>query len=90
VYKKWIVRRQHFSNIAPIPTSLNRNIESELMTTIQSATPNVEPKDAESPPGIFMQWVECPMRSVIAASITTMSTLGIVLSGIWAINVALP
>ncbi len=38
----------------------------------------------------FQQWMDDPMRSVIVASLGTMSTLGIVLSGIWAINVALP
>jgi hypothetical protein len=52
---------------------------------ITSETPTSQP-----PLTLFQRWVEDPMRSVIAASVGTMSTLGIVLSGIWAINVVLP
>ncbi len=37
----------------------------------------------------FVQWIQDPMGSVIVASIGTMSTLGVVLSSIWAINFAL-
>lgn len=37
----------------------------------------------------FIKWVQEPMGSVIAASVATISTFGITLSGIWAINVAL-
>jgi hypothetical protein len=48
------------------------------------------PTAAIAPQSLLERWVEDPMRSVIAASIATMSTLGIVLSGIWAINVVLP
>lgn len=37
----------------------------------------------------FSEWLQDPMGSVIAASVATISTFGIVLGGIWSINVAL-
>jgi len=37
----------------------------------------------------FMEWAQEPLGSLIVASVGTMSTLGVVLSSIWAINVAL-
>jgi len=37
----------------------------------------------------FGQWIQDPMGSVIAASVATIGSFGIVLSGMWAINVAL-
>ena len=37
----------------------------------------------------FMNWVQQPLGSVVAASIATMSTLGMVLSGSWLISLAL-
>jgi len=52
-------------------------------TSNDQATPDVRPS-------AFSPLVEDPMRLVIAASLATMSTLGIVLGGIWAISMALP
>jgi hypothetical protein len=37
----------------------------------------------------FGTWIQEPMGGVIAASVATMSSLGIVLSGSWAISLAL-
>ncbi len=37
----------------------------------------------------FGRWLEDPMGGVIAASAATIGSFGVVLSGIWAINVAL-
>jgi hypothetical protein len=37
----------------------------------------------------FGQWLDDPMGGVIAASVATIGSFGVVLSGIWAINVAL-
>ena len=37
----------------------------------------------------FGRFIQDPMGSVIAASIATMSTLGVVLSGMWFINAIL-
>jgi hypothetical protein len=37
----------------------------------------------------FGRWLEDPMGGVIAASVATIGSFGVVLSGIWAINVAL-
>jgi len=37
----------------------------------------------------FGQWVQEPMNSIIAASAATMSTLGLVLSGMWFISYAM-
>lgn len=37
----------------------------------------------------FSQWIQDPMGSVIAASVGTIGSFGIVLSGVWAINAAL-
>ena len=37
----------------------------------------------------FMEWAQEPLGSLIVASVGTMSTLGVVLSSIWAINVVL-
>ncbi|MEZ5571024.1 MAG: hypothetical protein R3E64_03285 [Halioglobus sp.] len=37
----------------------------------------------------FNQWIQDPMGSVIAASVGTMGSLGVVLSGIWLINLTL-
>lgn len=34
----------------------------------------------------FVQWVQDPMGGVIAASVATMSSLGVVLSGSWLIH----
>jgi hypothetical protein len=39
--------------------------------------------------GRFVQWVQEPMGSVIAASVATMSSLGFVLSGMWFISSAI-
>lgn len=33
-------------------------------------------------------WIQDPMGSIIAASITAMGSLGVVLSGIWFVNLA--
>lgn len=37
----------------------------------------------------FSQWIQDPLGSVIAASVATIGSFGVVLSGMWAINVAL-
>jgi hypothetical protein len=37
----------------------------------------------------FSQWIQDPMGSVVAASVATIGSFGVVLSGMWAINVAL-
>jgi len=60
------------------------------MNQTNEPTSTGAPTAADAPQSLFEKWVEDPMRSVVAASIATMSTLGIVLSGIWAINVVLP
>jgi hypothetical protein len=60
------------------------------MNRTSEPTTTGAPTAANAPQSLVEKWVEDPMRSVIAASIGTMSTLGIVLSGIWAINVVLP
>jgi len=60
------------------------------MSSLQHQTTSNDQEKPDVQPSAFSRWVEDPMRSVIAASLATMSTLGIVLCGIWAINVALP
>lgn len=60
------------------------------MTPSSDAKANKIPQAPATPQSRVERWVDDPMRSVIAASVGTMSTLGIVLSGIWAISVALP
>lgn len=37
----------------------------------------------------FGEWIQDPMGGVIAASVATIGSFGVVLSGMWAINVAL-
>jgi hypothetical protein len=37
----------------------------------------------------FVEWLQDPMGSVVAASVATIGSFGVVLSGMWAINVAL-
>jgi hypothetical protein len=37
----------------------------------------------------FGEWIQDPMGSVIAASVATIGSFGVVLSGMWAINLAL-
>jgi hypothetical protein len=37
----------------------------------------------------FIQWIQDPMGSVIAASVATIGSFGVVLSGMWAISLAL-
>ena len=59
-----------------------------MSSPVRQITSNDQSK-ADVQPSASSRWVEDPMRSVIAASLATMSTLGIVLCGIWAINVAL-
>ena len=44
---------------------------------------------ATTPLQRFGQWVQEPMGSVIAASVATMSSLGMVLSGMWFISVVM-
>ena len=39
--------------------------------------------------GRFVEWLQDPMGSVIAASVATIGSFGVVLSGMWGINVAL-
>ncbi|MEE4143607.1 MAG: hypothetical protein V2I26_02325 [Halieaceae bacterium] len=46
-------------------------------------------KTPASRPQRFSQWIQDPMGSVIAASVATIGSFGVVLSGMWAINVAL-
>lgn len=36
----------------------------------------------------FLAWLEDPMGGVIAASVATIGSFGIVVGGIWAINLA--
>lgn len=60
------------------------------MTPSSDATANDITQAPAASQGWVERWVDDPKRSVIAASVGTMSTLGIVLSGIWAINAALP
>lgn len=37
----------------------------------------------------FIQWLQDPLGSIIAASVATIGSLGFVLSGIWLVNLAL-
>jgi hypothetical protein len=37
----------------------------------------------------FSEWIQDPLGSVIAASVATIGSFGVVISGMWAINVAL-
>lgn len=37
----------------------------------------------------FGQWIQDPMGGAIAASVATIGSFGVVISGMWAINVAL-
>ena len=37
----------------------------------------------------FGEWIQDPMGGVIAASVATIGSFGVVLSGMWAINLAL-
>jgi hypothetical protein len=37
----------------------------------------------------FVEWIQDPMGSVIAASVATIGSLGLVLSGIWMVNLTL-
>ena len=37
----------------------------------------------------FVRWLEDPLVSVVAASATTIGSLGIVVSGIWVVNLAI-
>lgn len=37
----------------------------------------------------FIQWLQDPLGSIIAASVATIGSLGVVLSGIWFVNLAL-
>ena len=37
----------------------------------------------------FVQWVQDPLGSIVAASVATIGSLGFVLSGIWMVNLAL-
>jgi hypothetical protein len=37
----------------------------------------------------FGQWIQDPMGGVIAASVATIGSFGVVISGMWAINIAL-
>jgi hypothetical protein len=36
----------------------------------------------------FVEWLQDPLGSIIAASIATIGSLGVVLSGIWFVNLA--
>lgn len=36
----------------------------------------------------FARWIQDPMGSIIAASIAAMGSLGVVMSGIWFVNLA--
>ena len=74
-----LAEQRSFNNTVRSPMSSQQH----QTTTNDQATPDVRPS-------AFSRCVEDPMRSVIAASLGTMSTLGIVLCGIWAINAALP
>jgi hypothetical protein len=51
-------------------------------------------QDTTQPPSMsrverFGEWIQDPMGGVIAASVATIGSFGVVLSGMWAINVAL-
>jgi hypothetical protein len=37
----------------------------------------------------FVQWIQDPLGSIVAASVATIGSLGFVLSGIWMVNLAL-
>lgn len=37
----------------------------------------------------FVQWLQDPLGSIIAASVASIGSLGVVLSGIWFVNLAL-
>ena len=53
---------------------------------------NPTPQPADTPSSArerFLRWVQEPLGSVVAASVATMSTLGMVLSGSWLISLAL-
>jgi len=54
----------------------------------ESIAPVVQSAQSLSPGQRFIQWVQEPAGSVIAASVATISTFGITLSGIWAISLA--
>ncbi len=42
-----------------------------------------------SPGQRFVRWVQEPLGSIIAASVATIGSLGVVLSGIWFVNLAI-
>ena len=37
----------------------------------------------------FVEWLQDPLGSIIAASVASIGSLGVVLSGIWFVNLAL-
>ena len=50
----------------------------------------IETSDAR--PGLgqrFIRWVQEPLGSIITASVATIGSLGLVVSGIWVVNLAI-
>ncbi len=50
---------------------------------------NTETNVAKTRGQRFAEWLQDPMGGVIAASITTIGSLGVVVSGIWFVNLAI-
>lgn len=61
--------------------TMNSNPDKHKQSVIQADTPTSH--------NGFVAWIQEPMGQMIAASVATISTFGIVLSGMWAINLAL-
>ena len=58
--------------------------------TIDARPGHARPGHARPGPGQrFMQWVQEPLGSIITASVATIGSLGLVLSGIWFVNLAI-
>lgn len=80
----WVWRNRMWPELTHTPNRTERDSMSHRHSpedTAQTATMSSGQR--------FMEWAQEPLGSLIVASVGTMSTLGVVLSSIWAINVAL-
>ena len=60
-------------------------MNTQQTDTIQDSVP-AAPRSRWS---MFGQWIQNPLGSIVAASVATIGSLGVVLSGIWAIHFTL-
>ena len=82
----WVGRNRMCPELTHTPNStervfMNHSHSHSPQNTVQAATMSNGQR--------FMEWAQEPLGSLIVASVGTMSTLGVVLSSIWAINVVL-